>query len=626
MTINRNKIVLWLFGIIWTILFARLYYLSIKSNYYYEELAKANTEKAYYIKPTRGEIIDSRGRLLAMNQIGFSVSIAPHLDIEGKEFKSTVNQLVKTFPDLNSSMILKVYKKEDSNYNHNFIKVVNFIQYDKMISAYPRLSLNENILIETENKRYYPYSFYASHVVGYTGKTNEKENKKDQIVQIIGKAGKSGIEKYYNTFLQGMPGSIISKVTATNEEVEILRKIAPKENQNITLNLDVELQKMIYERFGTNAGAAIVMRPTGEILAAVSTPSYDPNLFVSGINKENWSVLQNNFDHPFTNKFLYGTYPPGSTIKMGMALALNEVNPGTLDVPEYCPGAISVGRSGQIFRDWKKDGHGMVDLRKAIRESVDVYFYKKSLAAGIDNIAPALKKMGLGVSSGVDMRGESVGIIPDSQWKKKRFNQPWYPGETVNNSIGQGYMLVTPLQLARYTALIATSNLPTPLFVSKLGNKTISSQQRYVQYSPKYLSQIRAGMYDVCNSPGGTAVAVFGRSVPVIVAGKTGTSQVVGISRNEKVRMKEEQMEYYHRSHAWITTYAPFNNPEVVVTVLVEHGGHGGSAAGPIAADIYRWLYANRYFKNPTSLGIIPSLKKVDDKNLTNKTIGPEAD
>ncbi|MDY0194976.1 MAG: penicillin-binding protein 2 [Sulfurovaceae bacterium] len=619
MTITRNKIVLWLFAIIWFILFARLYYLSIKSNYYYEELARANTEKAYYIKPARGEIMDANGKLLAMNQIGFSVSIAPHLDIKSKEFKSAVDQLVKTFPDLDREMILKVYKKENSHYNHNFVKVVNFIQYDKMISAYPRLSLNDNLLVETENKRFYPYSNYASHVIGYIGKTNEKENKKDKIAEIIGKTGKSGIESYYNTFLQGEPGSIVSKVTATNEEIEILRRIPPKENQNIVLNIDVELQKMIYERFGKDAGAVVVMKPTGEILAAVSTPSYDPNLFVSGISQKDWNLLQNNFDHPFTNKFLYGTYPPGSTIKMGMALAMNEAMPGILDISEYCPGAIRVGKRGQVFRDWKSSGHGIVDLRKAIKESVDVYFYKKSLVTGVDKIAPALKKIGLGGSTGVDMYGESVGIIPDSQWKKKRYNQPWYPGETVNTSIGQGYMLVTPLQVARYTSLIATSSLPTPLFVKKLGNKSIKPEQQYIQYNPKYLREIRAGMYDVCNTPGGTAVTVFGKNVPVAVAGKTGTSQVVGISRSEKVRMKEEEMEYYHRSHAWITTYAPYENPEVIVTVLVEHGGHGGSSAGPIAADIYRWLYARGYFNKSASVAMMAPSKLINSKKSVIK-------
>ncbi|MBN2721339.1 MAG: penicillin-binding protein 2, partial [Campylobacterales bacterium] len=528
---------------------------------------------------------------------------------------NAVKELVKTFPDLDREMILKVYKKENSHYNHNFVKVVNFIQYDKMISAYPRLSLNDNLLVETENKRFYPYSNYASHVIGYIGKTNDKENKKDRIAQIIGKTGKSGIESYYNAFLQGEPGSIVSKVTATNEEIEILRRIPPKENQNIVLNLDVELQKMIYERFGKDAGAVVVMKPTGEILAAVSTPSYDPNLFVSGISQKDWSMLLNNFDHPFTNKFLYGTYPPGSTVKMGMALAMNEAVPGILDILEHCPGSIRVGKRGQVFRDWKSSGHGIVDLRKAIKESVDVYFYKKSLVTGVDKIAPALKKTGLGCPTGIDMHGESIGIIPDTQWKKKRYNQPWYPGETVNTSIGQGYMLVTPLQVARYTSLIATSSLPTPLFVKKLGDKDIKPEQQYVKYNPKYLREIRAGMYDVCNTPGGTAVTVFGKNVPVVVAGKTGTSQVVGISRSEKVRMKEEEMEYYHRSHAWITTYAPYEKPEIIVTVLVEHGGHGGSAAGPIAADIYRWLYARGYFSKSTGVTMMAPTKLINKRN-----------
>lgn len=595
--LNRFKITLFLFFVIWIIMFVRLYYLSIKSNVYYEELAKSNAEKSYYIKPARGEIFDNKGRLLAINEAGFAISIVPKLDVESKEFKNILKDLKTNLPDINATRIEKVYSKENSLYNHEPIRVIEFIPFEKMLNLYPRLSLNELINIEVETKRIYPYGQYCSHVIGYIGKSNDKENKKDEVVKIIGKVGKGGIEKYYNKFLQGEPGAIVSRVTATNEEVDIIRKVSPKENRNLTLNLDAELQRMIYDKFGAQAGVAIVMRPTGEILAAVSIPGYNPNLFVGGISKEDWNTLQNDFDHPFTNKFLNGVYPPGSTIKMGMALAIEEANPGTLDKLEICPGAIKVGRSGQVFRDWAKNGHGIVDLRKAIKESVDVYFYKKSLATGIDKFAPKLKKFGFNSFTGIDIDGESEGLIPDSAWKRKRFKEMWYPGDTVNTSIGQGYMLVTPMQLARYTAVIATSYLPKPMFVDKIGNIKQKPNLQFVHLNQKYLSQIRLGMFDVCNTPGGTAVGSFGRSVPVHVAGKTGTSQVAGIPRSERVRMKEEQMEYYRRSHAWITTYAPFEKPEYIVTVLVEHGGHGGTAAGPIAAEIYRWLYRNGYFK-----------------------------
>ncbi len=601
--IDRYKIALFIFFTAWIIMFVRLYFLSIRSNLYYEELAKENSEKSYYIKPARGEIFDDKGRLLAINDIGFAISVVPKLDTNSSDFKDLLSELKADFPDINTTKIRKVYEKADSSYNHKYIKVIDFIPFEKMLNLYPRLSLNSLVNIEVETKRIYPYGAYASHVIGYIGKSNLKENSTDEVVKIIGKTGKSGVEKSYNEYLQGEPGAIVSKVTATNQEIEVVRKITPKENRNIVLNMDIELQKMIYDKFGDQAGVAIVMRPTGEILAAVSVPSYDPNLFVGGISKDDWSALQNNIDHPFTNKFAYGMYPPGSTIKMAMALAIGEANPGTLDKSEMCPGFIIVGRNGQIFRDWAKNGHGVTDLRKAIRESVDVYFYKKSLATGMDKIAPNLRKFGFGEYTGVDIDGESKGLVPDSAWKKKRFKQSWYPGDTVNTSIGQGFMLVTPLQLARYTATIATSYMPTPMFAKKLGDKTLKPELEYVKLDQKYLNLIRLGMYDVCNSPGGTAVAALS-GLPIKVAGKTGTSQVTGISRSEKVRLKESQLEYYHRSHAWVTTYAPFEDPQLIVTVLVEHGGHGGSAAAPIAADIYRWLYAHGYIKKTVSKSV----------------------
>ncbi len=602
----RNIIVLTLFVSAWILLFVRLYHVSIKSNFYYEKLAKQNTEKTYFIKPVRGEIVDRNGRLLAVNKLGFSISIAPRLKIDSNEFNATIRNLKDSFDDLNQTLIKNVYKKESSYYNHNYIKVIDFVRYEDILAVYPRLSMDDNIRIEINAKRFYPYGAYASHVIGYVGKSNFKENNASYITNAIGVVGKSSLEKYYNDALQGIPGSIVSKVTATNQEIEIIKRVPPVENRTLTLNLDAELQKMIYETFGEKAGAAVVMRTNGEILAAVSTPSYDPNMFTSGITSENWQLLQENLDHPFTNKFLNGKYPPGSTIKMGMALSMNMAKPGILDTIEYCPGSLRVG--SHIFRDWAKNGHGNTDLRKAIKESVDVYFYKKSLATGITGIAEGLKVFGFGEPTGVDLSGESSGLVPSPEWKQKRFKEAWFPGETVNTSIGQGYMLATPLQLARYTALIATSKLPTPTFASNIAGKKVTQVPKFINLPTKYLTQIRSGMYDVCNVSGGTASSVFG-GTGVVVAGKTGTSQVVGIAKGEKARMKEEQMEYYHRSHAWITTYAPYNDPQIVVTVLVEHGGHGGSAAGPIAADIYKWLNSHGYFakKNVTTNNIIES-------------------
>jgi len=593
----RYKFILFIFLSFWAVMITRLYHVSIKSNFYYEGLAKENIERKQFIKPVRGEISDAHDNLLAMNQIGFSLSISPHLKSISKQLDGLINKLIETFPDLNKTVMLKVYKKHNSPYNHKYIKVVDFIHYSSMMGAYPKLSLEKNLKIEAETKRYYPYGKFAAHVVGYTGRSNKKENAKDAVVDEVGKVGKSGLERHYNKVLQGELGYEVSKVTATNKAIDILEKVLPKDNKNIKLNLDIELQQMIYERFGEHTGVAIVMRTNGELLSAVSYPSYDPNLFVGGISSKDWKALQSDLAHPFTNKFIHGTYPPGSAIKMGMALAFSKAIPNVLDNAEYCSGHITLGSSKHKFRCWSRWGHGTVGLRRAIRESCDVYFYNKSLKVGIDAMAKYLHTFGLGVKTGVDLPREYAGVMPDKAWKMKRFKQPWYKGETVISAIGQGYDLVTPLQVARYTAMIATSNLAVPHVAKEIDGKIVEPILKHIDFDPIYLDKIRKGMYDVCNIRGGTAFRTMSK-LPIIVAGKTGTSQVTSIPQSTKVRLKESELAYFHRSHAWITTYAPYDNPKYIVTMLVEHGGHGGSTAGPMVADIYKWLYKHGYFQN----------------------------
>ena len=591
----RYKFVVFVFILFWAVMISRLYHVSIKSNFYYEGLAKENIERKQFLKPVRGEISDAEGNLLAMNQIGFSLSIAPHLRVKNHELENVIDTLVETFPDLNRTVMLNVYKKHDSPYNHEYIKVVDFVHYADMIGAYPKLSLIEKIKIEAETKRYYPYGRYAAHIVGYTGRSNQKENEKDEVAKEVGKIGKSGLERYYNEVLEGELGYEVSKVTATNKAIEILERELPKDNRNIQLNIDIDLQKMIYERFGDQTGVAIVMRTNGEVLSAVSYPSYDPNMFVGGISSKDWKALQSDLAHPFTNKFIHGTYPPGSTIKMGMALAFNKALPNSLATEEHCNGHITLGTSKHKFRCWSRWGHGKVDLRKAIRESCDVYFYNKSLKVGIDAMSKHLREFGLGVKTEVDLPREYSGVMPDKAWKMKRYKQPWYMGETVISSIGQGYDLTTPLQVARYTGLIATSTLATPRIAKEVDGKKIEPEIKSLDFNAYYLNEIRKGMYDVCNSRKGTAYRTMS-DLPIVVAGKTGTSQVTSIPQSTKERLKEEELAYYHRSHAWFTSYAPYDDPQYIVTVLVEHGGHGGSTSGPIAADIYRWLYKNGYF------------------------------
>ena len=612
----RYKITLLLFVLVWAGMIIRLYHVSVKSNFYYEKLAKANIERKEYIKPVRGEITDRNGNLLAMNQIGFSLSIKPHLStksVEGKksQLEQAVDILLETFPDLNQTMMMKVYKKKSSPYNHKYIKVVDFIHYADMMGAYSKLSTYDRIKIEAETKRYYPYGRYAAHLIGYTGRSNAKENEADEVVDVVGKVGKSGLEKYYNTFLQGELGYQINKVTARNRAIDVLEKMLPKDNRNLELNIDIDLQKRIYKHFGDATGVAIVMKTTGEIIAAVSYPAYDPNLFVGGISSKDWKALQEDLAHPFTNKITHGTYPPGSSIKMGMAIAFDKAKPGILEKSEYCKGYMTIGNSSHRFRCWKHSGHGIVHLRKAIMQSCDVYFYKKNLQVGIDAMAKHLRSFGLGVKTGVDLPREYNGVIPDKAWKMRRFKKPWFLGETVIAAIGQGYDLVTPLQVARYTALMATGNLVTPRVAKRIDGVDVNMTSKPIQFNRQSIHEVRKGMYDVCNTPGGTAYRLM-HDLPVVVAGKTGTSQVTSIPQGVSKRLKESELAYFHRSHAWITTYAPYDNPQYVVTVLIEHGGHGGSTSAPMVGDIYRWLYKNGYFTS--------KLQKEIDTAVTDET------
>jgi len=594
----KYKFILLLMVGIWVLLISRLYNISIKSNYYYERLAKENVERTSSIKPTRGEILDAKGKLLASNKIGFSLSIKPNMRIKSTEFADILSTLKSSFKDIDIEIVKKVYKKKNSPYNHKFIQVIDFIPYKEMLRVYPTLSINNSdIKIDAATKRYYPYGKYLAHIVGYIGKANKKDEAKDKIVKIVGKVGKAGLERYYNKVLQGELGQKITKVNAYNKELQQLEYKPPKSNRNIILSIDSDLQKFIYDTVedANMSAVVIVMRTTGELISAVSTPSYNPNLFVDGISAKDWKEIRNNLEHPFTNKLVHALYPPGSTIKMGVALATAKETGNLVLKHEFCRGYMRIGKSKHKFRCWSHWGHGDVDLRKSIRESCDVFYYNKALDIGIDKLAKDLKSIGLGVKTGVDLPREYHGIIPDKKWKRKKYNQSWYKGETVIAAIGQGYDNISVMQLARYTAFLATGYLVTPHFATLIDGKPYENRAKKLNFDNTIFSIIRNGMYDVCNNKRGTAYRAL-HKLPITVAGKTGTAQVASIAQDVKKRAKESELAYFKRSHAWLTTYAPFKKPKFVVSILVEHGGHGGSTAGPIAAKIYRWMYQKGYF------------------------------
>jgi penicillin-binding protein 2 len=462
------------------------------------------------------------------------------------------------------------------------------------------MNLRETIKISPSPKRLYPYGDSAAHIIGYVAKANQKEVDNDPILKLLGHVGKSGIEKYYNEYLQGIAGERRIKVNAHNVEIEEVSRSATKENRTLVLNLDMRLQNYISTIFQHNVGAIVVMDTNGAIYAAGSYPEYNLNSFVEGIGTDEWNYLINSVDAPFTNKLINGLYPPGSTIKTGLGLIY--VSSGVLneDSSVNCTGTYRLGN--RSFRCWKKTGHGGgVNVEQAIRESCDDYFYKGSLSIGIERMAQGFNRMGMGVKSSIDLPNEFIGTVPSRKWKREKFKQPWYRGETLNTAIGQGDFLATPVQVARYTALMATGKLPYPHIAYKVGNKIYNPVARDVltPLEKQKLPIIQRAMREVCNDPKGTAKAYLSTRFPI--AGKTGTAQTTGIGQSVKNRQTEYSMEYLKRSHAWFTTYGPSDNPQFIVTVLVEHGGHGGEATGGIVSGIYNKLLELGYIKLSTA-------------------------
>ena len=590
----RIWLLILLFFFVWISLLVRVFYLSVHSNDYYDSLSNKNTIKTEVIAPIRGDILDRNLNPIAINKLGFRIELQAHLNTKKKRaiLEKNIKFITSLLPFLEAERLLKRYKKHDSHYNHHPISIVDFISYEEMVPVYSRLNLNEYINIMSAPKRYYPSQEIAAHVIGYVAKANQKDIDKDPVLRLIGSVGKSGVEQYYNQYLEGIPGEREIKVSATNEEIEELNVLAPIENQNLVLTVDIDLQRYISKLFNDKAGSVIVMKTNGEILAAGSYPEYNPNAFVSGISVKKWKELINNVDAPFTNKIINGLYPPGSTIKTGLGLIY--ITSGISQWwNTHCTGSMTLGK--RKFRCWKSRGHEKTDINKAIRESCDDFFYKGSLKVGIAKMSQGLKNFGLGQKTGVDLPHEFVGTVPNREWKRKRYNQPWYIGETLNSSIGQGNFLVTPLQITQFTALMATGKLPKPHLALSLDGKLIDTEFRDVltPEQKKKLPIIQKAMNQVCNHPKGTAYHYLDSIVKL--AGKTGTAQVVGISQATRKRIKEEDMDYYTRSHAWLSTYGSVKNPQIVVTVLVEHGGHGGSAGGYITSRIYDKLLKMGY-------------------------------
>jgi penicillin-binding protein 2 len=589
----QSRIVILLIFAFFLLLIYRVYYLSILSYSKYNKLAKENIEKIIPLAPIRGIIFDVNNKPLAFNKLRFNLALKPHLKEE--ELKQKINFLKNFLPDINTSKLIKIYKVYNSPYNHNPIVIIEYLDENTIYRIEPFLSTDDSFVIISSYLREYPYKNLMANVLGYVSRASIKDLNRNKIIRLTQISGKRGIEKYYDDILQGKAGE---KKVIVNAQNIILKTLYIKKpiTHNITLSIDTRLQSFIYNilKKEDKKGAVIVMKVNGEILALVSYPSYDNNLFVKGISLKKWKKLLFNIYHPLLNKPVSGLYPPGSTVKPAeglIAISSGKWNPWKkID----CPGYIEIG--GRKFRDWRPQGHGKTDLIKAIKRSVDTYYYQLGLKLGINYIAKNLRKMGFGKKTGIDLPNEKRGIVPDKQWKMRKYHKPWFIGETLNAVIGQGYFLATPIQVAVNTALLASGKLPKPFLVKKIDNNFTKPVLKDVlsKKEKNNLWIVRKGMWEVCNAPGGTATKHI--NIPYFdIAGKTGTAQVYSIPQEVKKRKREDELAYFKRSHAWLTTFGPYKNPQFIVTVLIEHGGHGGEAAGDIVSKIYIWLYKHGY-------------------------------
>lgn len=574
------------FVILFIILLLCFWKIQILDHEKYWKKSEANRVREIVLPAQRGLITTRNSEIIANNIASFKVSIIRENCKNIDESCQKIAQLL--------NLEVSVLKERINRYESlpAFVPIVvkdNLSRKEVSIVESRRLEFPE-LIIQAEPKRYYPYGIFASHVIGYLQEPSLKEIKMDiyREMRLGDLVGKIGIEKEYEAKLKGEEGRVIEIVDSLGKKKDEIARLEPLKGQNIMLTLDFDLQKKAEELLEGNEGSIVILDPrTGEILALASYPNFDPNKFINRFTPTEWIDLINNPEFPLENRAIRGLYSPGSIFKLVIALAALDLNIITDRTLFFCSGNIVI--YGHPFSCWFKPGHGNIDLYNGIRHSCNIYFYQLGKRLGIEEISVYARMLGYGMKTGIDLSGEKDGLVPDPDWKERVRNAPWYPGETISVSIGQGPLLTTPLQVACHTAIIANRGRKiTPHLL--MSDNSISSEREGQEWVPdKMLIKIKKsvfekvikGMWKAVNE-NGTARAA--RIDGYDVCGKTGSTQTVSKETSEKL---EKEV----KTHSWFTGFAPKSDPKVVITVLVEYGGLGGATAAPIANklfDLYR--------------------------------------
>ncbi|MDH3309546.1 MAG: penicillin-binding protein 2 [Gammaproteobacteria bacterium] len=571
-------------------LFLRLAYLQVVSHRHFETLSQANRVKPLPIPPPRGLILDRHGFILAQNYPVYTLEIIP----EQVDDMATLLEELKQVVSLNEADLRNFRKQMRERPRFENLLLRSHLTQEEAARVAVRRTYFSGVELEARLQRHYPLAGLGVHFLGYVARINEQELERIDKATYRGMQhiGKLGVELSYEKVLLGQVGFEKVETNAHGRSLRILERIAPVAGKNLQLNIDAKLQSLAEQALGKRRGAVIAMDPsTGGVLAFVSTPTYDPNPFVNGIAPDSYQALLNDPDKPLINRALNGQYAPGSTIKAFLGLAALEAGDFDASHPVTCPGWFTLPGSSHQFRDWKKGGHGIVDLHDAVVQSCDVYFYKLAVAMGVDAMKQFLAAFGFSQKTGVDLLNESEGLLPSVEWKEAR-GQKWYPGETVVTGIGQGPILVTPLQLAAATASLANQGVrPKPRLVHAIVDaKTGVAREPPTESFPpialknnQHLDIMIQNLTDVVHTNKGTAYGI-GYNAPYKIAGKTGTAQVKSIAQGQAYSEKLTPERF--RDHALFVSFAPVGSPKVAVAVIVENGGHGSSAAAPIARKV----------------------------------------
>ncbi len=589
----RLRVAAGLVLVCFAILLTRFAYLQIFKYDYFHTLAENNRVSLVPIVPNRGLILDRNGVILAQNFFVYTLEITPS---KVSDVEATIND-ISQFVEVSAEDRKRFKKLRQESHSFESVPIrthLNEIEAAKFAAnryQFPGVEIRSRLF------RHYPLGSLGVHMIGYIGRINEADvktlEKSEELSNYKGSdhIGKGGIEQYYEHQLHGTTGFQQVEIDADGHAIRVLSSTPPVPGDNLVLSIDSKMQDIAEKAFENRRGAMVAINPkNGEILSYVSMPTFDPNLFVDGIDADTWKSLNQSLDRPLINRPIRGIYPPGSTFKPFVAMAGLQEAKRQPPFSTGDPGFYTLAGSSHQYRDWKPGGHGQVDMQKAITVSCDTFFYGLALELGIEKLTSFVSHFGFGKKTGVDLAGEIGGLLPTPEWKWRRWKQKWYPGETVIVGIGQGYTLVTPMQLVQATAVLANNGIamkphlvssiqkhngaePHLMPVTKVGAMSLDNIN---------IEIVRAGMTAV-TQPGGTAASV-GAGSGYSIAAKTGTAQVVGIKQGAKYNAGS--IDERHRDHALFIAYAPADDPKIAVAVIVENGGHGGSAAGPIARKV----------------------------------------